>query len=247
MSALKLLGRLLFYYLAVSAAVFLAVSLFPGLKDHLPIGRTQALIAEAGTGLAKANAIAPVEHLKSLGGGMIWLTTAILGALVISLPISWVYMDVRHPDDYDQSLVDTIIMLPMVVTGIVVIIQDSLALSFSLAGIAGAARFRNNMKSSGDLLFILLAVGVGLSSGIGAMEIAAVMSVAFNLCFLALWSTRYGERKGMKRYLGGLEPEPPKKHKKESASVKVTTITTSQVVETEEQRKDGPSQEGVNG
>ena len=86
-------------------------------------------------------------------------------------------MAVRSGEEYDQSLVHTILVLPMVVTGIVIIVQNSLALAFSLAGIAGAVRFRNSLKSSGDALFILLAVAVGLSSGIGAVELAAVMSV----------------------------------------------------------------------
>jgi phosphotransferase system glucose/maltose/N-acetylglucosamine-specific IIC component len=89
----------------------------------------------------------------------------------------------------------------MVVTGIVIIVQNSLALAFSLAGIAGAVRFRNSLKSSGDALFILLAVGVGLSAGIGAIELAAVISIAFNYCFATLWITEYGEREGMKRFL----------------------------------------------
>jgi hypothetical protein len=97
--------------------------------------------------------------------------------------------------------VNTIIVLPMVVTGIVIIVQNSLSLAFALAGIAGAVRFRNSLKSSGDALFILLAVGVGLSAGIGAIELAVVISVAFNYCFVMLWITEYGEREGMKRFL----------------------------------------------
>ena len=36
--------------------------------------------------------------------------------------------------DYDQSLAGVIVLLPLVVASIVVIVQDSLALSFSLAG-----------------------------------------------------------------------------------------------------------------
>ncbi len=99
---------------------------------------------------------------------------AIIGALLAALPVSWVYMAVRSGDEYDQSLVNTILVLPMVVTGIVIIVQNSLALAFSLAGIAGAVRFRNSLKSSGDALFILLAVAIGLSAGIGAVELAAV-------------------------------------------------------------------------
>jgi phosphotransferase system glucose/maltose/N-acetylglucosamine-specific IIC component len=126
---------------------------------------------------------------------------AIVAAILVSLPVSWVYMAVRGGQEYDQSLVNTIIVLPMVVTGIVIIVQNSLALAFSLAGIAGAVRFRNSLKSSGDALFILLAVGIGLSAGIGAIELAAVISIAFNYCFTILWITEYGERQGMKRFL----------------------------------------------
>src|SRR6476469_9454160 len=110
-------------------------------------------------------------------------------------------MTVRGGDEYDQSLVNTIIVLPMVVTGIVIIVQNSLALAFALAGIAGAVRFRNSLKSSGDALFILLSVATGLSAGIGAIELAAVVSVAFNYCFVVLWITEYGERESMKRFL----------------------------------------------
>ena len=106
-------------------------------------------------------------------------------------------MAVRSGEEYDQSLVNTIIVLPMVVTGIVIIVQNSLALAFALAGIAGAVRFRNSLKSSGDALFILCAVAIGLSAGIGAVELAAVISIALNYTFAALWLTEYGERKGM--------------------------------------------------
>src|SRR5437762_786620 len=80
-------------------------------------------------------------------------------------------------------VVDTFLVLPLVATAIVIIVQHSLALAFSLAGIAGAVRFRNSLKSSGDALFILLAVAIGLSAGIGAVELAAVVSIALNYTF----------------------------------------------------------------
>ena len=88
-----------------------------------------------------------------------------IGALLASLPVTWVYMGVRNDDEYDQSLINTILVLPLVVTGIVIIVQNSLALAFSLAGIAGAVRFRNSLKSSGDALFILLAVALDCPRG----------------------------------------------------------------------------------
>ena len=111
-------------------------------------------------------------------------------------------MAVRSGDEYDQSLVNTIIVLPMVVTGIVIIVQNTLALAFSLAGIAGAVRFRNSLKSSGDALFILLAVSIGLARGIRRDRARRGRSACSSTTrFAMLWVTEYGEREGMKRYL----------------------------------------------
>ena len=115
-------------------------------------------------------------------------------------------MGIRTGEEYDQSLISTILILPVVVTGIVIIVQNSLALAFALAGIAGAVRFKNSLKSSGDALFILISVGTGLAAGIGAVELAIVMGLGFNYCFLLLWATEYGEREGMKRYMADLDP-----------------------------------------
>ena len=117
------------------------------------------------------------------------------------------FRSIRSEDEYDQSLISTIIILPMVVTSIVVVVQNSLSLAFALGGIAGAVRFKNSLKSSGDALFILLSVGMGLSAGIAAVELAIVMSMAFNYVFLLLWWTEYGERTGMKRYLSDCDPD----------------------------------------
>ena len=113
----------------------------------------------------------------------------------------------RTADEYDQSIISTILILPSVVTSIVVVVQHSLALAFALSGIAGAVRFKNSLRSSGDALYILLSVGIGLASGIGAVELALVMSLAFNYCFVALWISEYGEREGMKRYMSDFNPE----------------------------------------
>ena len=110
-------------------------------------------------------------------------------------------MNIRHRDEYDQSLVQTIVLMPMIVTSIVIVVHNSLALAFSLAGIAAGVQFRNALKSPGDVLFILLSIGIGLSAGIGAVELAIVMSLAFNYTFLVLWMTDYGHRRGGERFM----------------------------------------------
>ena len=218
MRAFNLLTRLTIYYAVIGLGVFIAVKLWPDLRGYLPIGGVESLISQPAKNPLQASEAIRAEHVANLGQSLFWLVVAIIGALLAALPVTWVYMGVRHDYEYDQSLINTILVLPLVVTGIVIIVQNSLALAFSLAGIAGAVRFRNSLKSSGDALFILLAVAIGLSAGIGAVELAAVVSVAFNYCFVALWMMEYGERKGMKRYLadydGVDESAPPAPDKK---------------------------------
>jgi hypothetical protein len=201
MRAGRLLVQITAYYLIIGLAVFLALKVWPDLRGYLPVGGVEQLITQPTKNPLHASEAVRAAHVENLGQSIFWLVVAILAAILVSLPVSWVYMTVRGGHEYDQSLVNTIIVLPMVVTGIVIIVQNSLALAFSLAGIAGAVRFRNSLKSSGDALFILLAVGIGLSAGIGAIELAAVISIAFNYCFTVLWITEYGEREGMKRFL----------------------------------------------
>jgi hypothetical protein len=218
MRAGRLLIQLTAYYVIIALVIVIALKIWPDLRGYLPVGGVEQLITQPAKNPLQASEAIRAEHVGNFGESLFWLSVAIVGALICSLPVSWVYMTVRSGSEYDQSLVNTIILLPMVVTGIVIIVQNSLALGFSLAGIAGAVRFRNSLKSSGDALFILLAVSIGLSAGIGAIELAAVVTAAMNYAFTFLWMAEYGERKGMKRYLAdydGLDeaapPEPDKK------------------------------------
>src|SRR6478752_2768924 len=200
MRARKLLLELTAYYVVIGVIVYAAIT------GWLPIGGVEQLIAQPAKNPLQASEAVRAAHVGNLGQSLFWLTVAIIGAALTALPVSWVYMGIRNDEEYDQSLINTILVLPMVVTGIVIIVQNSLALAFSLAGIAGAVRFRNSLKSSGDALFILLAVAIGLAGGIGAVELAAVVTVAFTYTFVALWMTEYGERAGMKRFLSDYNP-----------------------------------------
>ena len=209
MRATKLIAQLAIYYLILFGGAWFVIHNNPEMQSYLPIGGAELLI-NAGSGKSSAlEAVAQAQEVKTLGQSLGWMTVAILGALITSLPVTWVYMATRTADEYDQSIISTILILPSVVTSIVVVVQHSLALAFALGGIAGAVRFKNSLKSSGDALYILLSVGIGLAAGIGAVELALVMSLAFNFCFVALWVSEYGEREGMKRFMADFNPSPP--------------------------------------
>ena len=208
MRATRLTVQLTVYYLILFGGAWLVIHNNPEMQSYLPIGGAEELINSGGGKSSTLEAVAQAQEVKTLGQSLGWMAVAILGALITSLPVTWVYMATRTTEEYDQSIISTILILPSVVTSIVVVVQHSLALAFALGGIAGAVRFKNSLKSSGDALYILLSVGIGLAAGIGAVELALVMSLAFNYCFVMLWVSEYGEREGMKRFMADFSPGP---------------------------------------
>lgn len=117
---------------------------------------------------------------------------ALFGTIALMLPVSWVYMSARNLRRHSQVVAQALIILPIVVTGIVFIVRDSLALAFSLAGVVAAVRFRTNMRDPRDLVFIFLAISVGFAAGVQAIEVGALVSIVFNFVVLLSWRYDFG-------------------------------------------------------
>jgi Domain of unknown function (DUF4956) len=122
-------------------------------------------------------------------GGRGWRAAliAMIGALLLMLPIVWAYVATRERRKVDHSVVATVTLLPLAVAAILVIVQDSLAVAFSLAGIAGLVRFRNALDDTKDAMYVFVAIAVGLGAGVGALEASAALSGLYNLVVIALW------------------------------------------------------------
>jgi hypothetical protein len=79
------------------------------------------------------------------------------------------------------------------VTGIAMIVVNSIALAFSLAGVVAAVRFRFSLALPSDAMYIFVAIGIGLGCGIGAVAISIVISFAFVMATMAIWKLEYGK------------------------------------------------------
>lgn len=114
---------------------------------------------------------------------------SMFGAVLLMLPVSWVYKGIHREGEHDQSLDETTLILPAVVAGIVMVVQHSLALAFSLAGIVAGVQFRRALSDTFDTLFIFVAIAVGIAAGIKALDIALVLTVFFNFAtlFVCIW------------------------------------------------------------
>lgn len=185
--------RVVLYYVVFAAVLVGLVQAFPAVREVVSGERLSEL--ESGLGALGANAPPPVgEAVDGAGpwGGAFVAALSMLGALAIMVPVTWVYMVTRRQRGYEESVVHTLLILPVAVTGIVVIVQNSIALAFSLAGIVAAVRFRTTLEDTKDAVYVFLAIGVGLASGVQALGVAVTLSVIFNLVVLVLWGTQFG-------------------------------------------------------
>jgi len=200
MRAIRLFLRLTLFYVLFFLFMFGVLHFVPEAMNHLPVGGAQSLLAETGND-PFANIEVGASEVSDLRGSMVWVTIAIIGSLIAAWPVSWTYIASRKGQFYNESIVRTILILPMILTSIVLIVHNSLALAFSLAGIVSAIRFRNTLKDPGDALFILISIGIGLAGGIGALEIALAMTMAVNYASVLLWITEFGVKGKGDRYM----------------------------------------------
>ncbi len=134
---------------------------------------------------------------------------AMLSALALMCPVAWMYMRTKPKLRYDPSLVQTVIVLPVVIAGVVLIVRDSVALAFSLAGIVAAVRFRNTLRDTKDAVYIFLAIAVGLAAGVQSFAVGFVVSVIYVAVVLVLWRFDIGTAPAPERVRGRLIAETP--------------------------------------
>lgn len=186
--------RLLLYYLMIAGVMTLLVTTVPAVRRaflspvFLPaLTEAEDVLGEASPSGAMGGALDFSETIDRV----ITTLLVIAGALALVVPVARVYMLTKR-FRFDPALVRSVIILPIVVAGIALVVKNSLALAFSLAGIVAAVRFRNTLKDPRDAVYVFLVIGIGLSAGVQALDVALVMSFAFNVVVLVLWKYNVG-------------------------------------------------------
>lgn len=177
--------RAVVYYAVLITATTLSWRLIPRTAQELP--SSLDTLFGGGGGASRAAQSTPLDE-ATLG---LSVAVAMLAAVLLSLPVAWVYLLTRAKRGYQQSVVQLLIILPMVVAGIVLLVKYSVTLAFSLAGIVAAVRFRNTLEDSKDAVYVFLATAIGLASAVN-LPVATVISIGFNTITLILWYTDFG-------------------------------------------------------
>jgi hypothetical protein len=186
------IARVVAYYVLLFAGTALFVEVVPG-AGYLVSGGMQQTTAEVDAGvrgMVTGGGSAPV--ISGPTGFPISEVFAMASAFALMLPVTWIYIMTRRRKGFRQSVVQTLVILPVVVAGVVFLVKNSLALAFSLGGIVAAVSFRNTLRDTKDAVYIFLATGVGLAAGIESVPFAAALSITFNVVILLLWYTDFG-------------------------------------------------------
>lgn len=180
-----------FYYVFWFVLLILVLDKWPQLREIFPIGGIGEIPGRY------ADSLEPIysgaEDTVLSPAGPIRLAMSSLGAALAIIPVSWAYFITSRSKEVNQSFVQTILIMPIVVTGISMIVVNSVALAFSLAGIVAAVRFRFTLDQPSHAMYIFVAISIGLAAGIGALGIAAVISMAFVYATLIIWKLEYGK------------------------------------------------------
>lgn len=116
------------------------------------------------------------------------LLSFVLGVFVVNIYV-WTHAKVPQ-----KSFTDTLIILCMLISVVMVIIGDSIARAFSLVGALSIIRFRTAIQDPRDIGFVFYALAVGMAVGAGNPSVAILAAFLIGIIILCMyhWHQRFG-------------------------------------------------------
>lgn len=131
----------------------------------------------------------------------------LVAALVLGLAVSFCYMFTQKKGTYTKDFVIAVAILPAIVSLVIMLVGNSVARAFSLAGAFALVRFRSAPGSGKDIAVVFLTMATGLACGLGYIAFGAIAAVIILVVLIILSKTRFGEQKGMEKILKITIPE----------------------------------------
>ena len=132
---------------------------------------------------------------------------AIFLSFILTLVIAIVYRLTHTGARYSQSFVQTIIIMGVVVSVIMIVIGNNIAVAFGLVGAFSIIRFRSAMSDPKDIAFIFFGMAAGIASGLGYYMIAILFTASLTLIIFFLYRTNFGSVPNVRKRLTLTVPE----------------------------------------
>lgn len=132
---------------------------------------------------------------------------AIFLSFILTVLIATVYRLTHTGARYSQSFVQTIVIMGVVVSVIMIVIGNNIAIAFGLVGAFSIIRFRSAMNDPKDIAFIFFGMAAGISSGLGYYVIAILFTFSLIAIIVFMYIINFGQVANVKKRLTLTVPE----------------------------------------
>lgn len=148
-----------------------------------------------------------IVNLTEASMEIVTVLEIMLAAVVAGMILSFSYIFTQKKGSYTKDFVVALAMLPMIVSIVIVLVGNSVARAFSLAGAFALVRFRSAPGSAKDIAVVFLAMATGLACGLGYVVFAVVFMIIACVLLMVLSLTSFGERQNSEKQLKITIPE----------------------------------------
>jgi hypothetical protein len=140
------------------------------------------------------------EELQGSFAGLlesgVWVEplTALVAAFVFGQVLAWIYERTYRGLSYSRGFSHTLVLVCIAASILILAMQYSLLAGIGLFGILSMIRFRTDLKTSRDLVFVMGAACIGVACGVGAVLEACLGTIAFGGAALYLYTGPFGSR-----------------------------------------------------
>ncbi|MBC8192653.1 MAG: DUF4956 domain-containing protein [Candidatus Marinimicrobia bacterium] len=119
----------------------------------------------------------------------------LLVAFLCGLVIAQTYKMTFGGASYSKSISNSLVVLAMITTVVIIVIGNNLARAFGLVGAMSIIRFRTAVKDPMDIVFIFFSLTIGLAAGVGLAQIAIIGTLSISAVLLVMSKIGYGSHR----------------------------------------------------
>jgi hypothetical protein len=108
--------------------------------------------------------------------------------------VAWVYMWTHSGLSYSKSFVNSLVVIPTVVSLVMMVLSNNLITAFGLMAVFAIVRFRNILRDTLDTTYILVVIVIGMAAGTLKYSTAIIGCLLTLSIFIYLWATAFGSR-----------------------------------------------------
>jgi hypothetical protein len=122
------------------------------------------------------------------------MVLGLLLAFACGHAVAWIYMLTHTGLSYSRTFVNSLIVMPTVVSLVMMVLSNNLVTAFGLMAVFAIVRFRNILRDTLDTTYVLVVIVIGMAAGTMKFSTAVIGCVLTLLIMVYLWATQFGSR-----------------------------------------------------